>query len=283
MRDYRDVKGQFDAVASIEMFEAVGEEYWPSYFSKIAEVLKPGGRAALQIITIQDKYFEDYRQRADFIQTYIFPGGMLPSPQTAAGRDRARRPRLRDRSDVRAGLRPDAGMNGPSGSSWCGTRSRGGKFDESFRRLWLYYLAYCPAGFRTRTHRRRPVRADQGLNKSSGPRSGSPSRLDQIWNPSKLAHGTAAGDLHELEGRAQRSRCLCRVASHRILIWPIRIKKPIARIRQHRSRPHLALLHGEGHGQVLPLRQFLRRGIPFPRRRIRRTWQDRGREARRYD
>ncbi len=79
LRDYRDIKGQFDAVASIEMFEAVGEEYWPGYFAKIAEVLKPGGKAALQIITIDDKYFEEYRRRADFIQIYIFPGGMLPS------------------------------------------------------------------------------------------------------------------------------------------------------------------------------------------------------------
>src|SRR5690606_17441185 len=79
MRDYRDIEGEFDAVASIEMFEAVGEEYWPSYFGKIASVLKPGGRAALQIITIEDDQFDGYRKRADFIQHYIFPGGMLPS------------------------------------------------------------------------------------------------------------------------------------------------------------------------------------------------------------
>ncbi len=148
MRDYRDVTGQFDAVASIEMFEAVGQEYWPSYFSKIAEVLKPGGRAALQIITIDDKYFDGYRRRADFIQTYIFPGGMLPSPQ-----------RLKEETE-RVGMKFTTDQM--FGKSYARTvdewakrfdlawdRIKGGKFDEQFRRLWLYYLAYCSAGFRT--------------------------------------------------------------------------------------------------------------------------------------
>jgi cyclopropane-fatty-acyl-phospholipid synthase len=148
MRDYRDVTGQFDAVASIEMFEAVGEEYWPSYFGKIAEVLKPGGRAALQIITIDDKYFDGYRRRADFIQTYIFPGGMLPSPQ-----------RLKEETE-RAGM--TFATDQMFGKSYARTvdewakrfdrawdRIKGGKFDEQFRKLWLYYLAYCSAGFRT--------------------------------------------------------------------------------------------------------------------------------------
>ncbi|MEQ1493007.1 MAG: cyclopropane-fatty-acyl-phospholipid synthase family protein, partial [Terricaulis sp.] len=78
-QDYRDVEGQFDKVASIEMFEAVGEEYWPAYFAKIAEVLKPGGRAGLQIITIKEELFATYRKRTDFIQRYVFPGGMLAS------------------------------------------------------------------------------------------------------------------------------------------------------------------------------------------------------------
>jgi cyclopropane-fatty-acyl-phospholipid synthase len=79
LQDYRDETGRYDRVASIEMFEAVGEEYWPSYFDKIAEVLKPGGKAGLQIITIEDRLFESYRSRTDFIQRYIFPGGALPS------------------------------------------------------------------------------------------------------------------------------------------------------------------------------------------------------------
>jgi cyclopropane-fatty-acyl-phospholipid synthase len=150
MRDYRDVTGQFDAVASIEMFEAVGEKYWPGYFGKIAEVLKPGGRAALQIITIDDKYFDLYRQRADFIQHYIFPGGMLPSER-----------RLREETaNVGLGFEVDKMF----GLSYARTLAewavrfdqewdrhiKGGKFGEAFRRLWLYYLAYCEAGFRTR-------------------------------------------------------------------------------------------------------------------------------------
>jgi cyclopropane-fatty-acyl-phospholipid synthase len=150
MSDYRDVKGQFDAVASIEMFEAVGEEYWPSYFSKIAEVLKPGGRAALQIITIADEHFEEYRSRADFIQHYVFPGGMLPSPT-----------RLREETE-RAGL--GYSVDRMFGKDYARTvdewsqrfdlawdRIKGGKFDEQFRRLWIYYLSYCSAGFRTGT------------------------------------------------------------------------------------------------------------------------------------
>src|SRR5690606_13977260 len=77
--DYRDVQGRFDRVASIEMFEAVGQEYWPAYFGKIQQVLTPGGRAGLQIITIDGAYFGGYNKRTDFIQKYIFPGGMLPS------------------------------------------------------------------------------------------------------------------------------------------------------------------------------------------------------------
>ena len=81
MVDYRDVDGRFDRVASIEMFEAVGERYWPAYFGKINDALVPGGRAGLQIITIKDQYFEEYRSRSDFIQKYIFPGGMLPSEE----------------------------------------------------------------------------------------------------------------------------------------------------------------------------------------------------------
>ena len=77
--DYRDVEGRFDRVASIEMFEAVGEAYWPAYFAKVRDVLSPGGRAGLQIITIRDELFDVYRARSDFMRKYIFPGGMLPS------------------------------------------------------------------------------------------------------------------------------------------------------------------------------------------------------------
>ena len=132
----------------LEMFEAVGMAYWPGYFAKIAEVLKPGGRAALQIITIDDKYFEDYLGRADFIQHYIFPGGMLPSAE-----------KLKQHSEQAGMMFATDTMFGKSYArtlhEWAQRfeqawdKIRGGKFDDEFRRLWLYYLAYCEAGFNT--------------------------------------------------------------------------------------------------------------------------------------
>jgi cyclopropane-fatty-acyl-phospholipid synthase len=146
--DYRDVEGRFDRVASIEMFEAVGEKYWPTYFGAVRERLAPGGRAGLQIITIRDELFEAYRRKADFIQRHIFPGGMLPSEA-----------RLRAETD-RAGLawtgvsrfpQHYADTLGEWGqrfeAAWDDIRALG--FDERFRRLWRFYLSYCEAGFRT--------------------------------------------------------------------------------------------------------------------------------------
>lgn len=150
LTDYRDVQGGFDRVASIEMFEAVGREYWPTYFRKVHEVLKPGGRAGLQIITIQDALFDEYDARTDFIQKYVFPGGSLPSeariaPVIAeAGLKRAAVERFgRDYADTLAEWtrRFDAG--------WTGIRDKGEAFDDRFRRLWRFYLAYCEAGFRS--------------------------------------------------------------------------------------------------------------------------------------
>ncbi|HZZ32443.1 MAG TPA: cyclopropane-fatty-acyl-phospholipid synthase family protein [Phenylobacterium sp.] len=146
--DYRDVDGRFDRVASIEMFEAVGERYWPAYFSKIRESLAPGGRAGLQIITIKDQYFDEYRSRTDFIQKYVFPGGMLPSEE-----------RLRKVTD-KAGLvwtaidrfgrdyaDTLAEWHRSFDAAWNDIRPLG--FDERFRKLWKFYLSYCEAGFRT--------------------------------------------------------------------------------------------------------------------------------------
>jgi cyclopropane-fatty-acyl-phospholipid synthase len=147
--DYRDVEGHFDRVASIEMFEAVGERYWPAYFDKIAQVLKPGGRAGLQIITIDEAHFDDYRRSPDFIQKYIFPGGMLPSEPrlqavtARAGLDWAGIVRFgQDYADTLAewAERFEA--------AWQTIRPLG--FDDRFNRLWRFYLAYCEAGFRTR-------------------------------------------------------------------------------------------------------------------------------------
>lgn len=147
-QDYRDVEGQFDKVASIEMFEAVGEKYWPAYFGKIADVLKPGGKAGLQIITIDGKLFEKYRRRADFIQRYVFPGGMLASVD-----------RLKEET-AKVGLvwrRAEAFGQSYADTlaewarrfkaKWSDIRALG--FDERFKQLWLFYLSYCEAGFRT--------------------------------------------------------------------------------------------------------------------------------------
>lgn len=146
--DYRDVEGAFDAVASIEMFEAVGEEYWPAYFGKIREVLKPGGRAGLQIITIRDELFSRYRRRTDFIQRYIFPGGMLPSE--ARLKEETERAGL-EWSDLKRFGQNYADTLAEWGrrfeAAWSEIRKDG--FDERFRRLWRFYLSYCEAGFRT--------------------------------------------------------------------------------------------------------------------------------------
>jgi cyclopropane-fatty-acyl-phospholipid synthase len=130
------------------MFEAVGEKYWPAYFGKIADVLKPGGKAGLQIITIKDELFDNYRKRADFIQRYVFPGGMLASidrlkQETASVGLVWRRaePFGQSYADTLAewARRFKA--------KWSDIRAMG--FDERFKQLWLFYLSYCEAGFRT--------------------------------------------------------------------------------------------------------------------------------------
>ncbi|MFI4936234.1 MAG: class I SAM-dependent methyltransferase [Caulobacterales bacterium] len=146
--DYRDVEGEFDRVASIEMFEAVGEEYWPAYFGKIRDVLSPGGRAGLQIITIRDELFAGYRRRADFIQKYIFPGGMLPSETRL--KEETARAGLEWRDVIRFGQSyADTLAEWASRFEGAWDDIKGLGFDERFRRLWRFYLSYCEAGFRT--------------------------------------------------------------------------------------------------------------------------------------
>lgn len=148
LQDYRDVRGRFDRIASIEMLEAVGERFWPIFFGSLRERLSPEGRAGLQLITIADRYFEAYRRNVDFIQAYIFPGGMLPSPRALTGQVQ------------RSGLEAEAALtfgqsyaltlrlwNERFQAAWPRVRELG--FDERFRRIWTYYLASCEAGFRT--------------------------------------------------------------------------------------------------------------------------------------
>jgi cyclopropane-fatty-acyl-phospholipid synthase len=156
LQDYRDVSGIFDRIVSIEMLEAVGAEYWSTYFNKIRECLRPGGVAVLQVITIAEERYEIYRRSADFIQRYVFPGGMLPSVSVLSdeitkagltlqssehfGESYART--LRDWSHRFQRAWPSL-SNGKSDGLQIGGRAP----DERFRRRWEYYLAYCEAGF----------------------------------------------------------------------------------------------------------------------------------------
>ncbi len=147
LQDYRDVEGEFDGIASIEMFEAVGEAYWDSYFACVAQRLKSGGRACIQTITIADSLFERYRKNSDFIQQYIFPGGMLPSPQ--AFRAHAQRHGLAVVDELAFGIdyaRTLAEWHRAFERQLPAVRAQG--FDERFIRTWSFYLAYCEAGFR---------------------------------------------------------------------------------------------------------------------------------------
>jgi cyclopropane-fatty-acyl-phospholipid synthase len=145
--DYRDIEGRFDKIASIEMFEAVGERHWPTYFGKVRDCLEPGGRAALQIITIADRWFDSYRRGVDFIQRYIFPGGMLPS-MTALAQHCERAGLAIERSDFYGQhyARTLAEWNRRFQAAWHELEPMG--FDHRFKRMWEFYLAYCEAGFR---------------------------------------------------------------------------------------------------------------------------------------
>lgn len=147
LQDYRDISdAPFDAICSIEMIEAVGQSYWPTYFQTVSRLLKPGGHACIQSITIDDALFDRYVKSTDFIQQYIFPGGCLPSPSEFRKQARA------------AGLEVVDELNfGPDYAEtlrrWRDSfmaqldQVRALKFDDRFIRLWEFYLAYCEAAF----------------------------------------------------------------------------------------------------------------------------------------
>ena len=146
LRDYRDERDRYDRIASIEMIEAVGEQFWPKYFSQLRDRLLPGGLAGIQAITIQDSMFAHYRREVDFIQRYIFPGGMLPSPEVlkALGQ-RFGVPVIRERIFGQDYAKTLAIWRNNFRAAWPSLRPLG--FDDRFRRLWEYYLSYCEAGF----------------------------------------------------------------------------------------------------------------------------------------
>jgi cyclopropane-fatty-acyl-phospholipid synthase len=147
-QDYRDEQSTYDKVVSIEMFEAVGEQYWPAYFSKVHDVLKPGGRAGLQIITINERAFPQYKSSPDFIQRFIFPGGMLPTPEIltrlTGGQGLAQVGERIFPQDYARTLRM---WRERFWNAWETIQPLG--FDERFKRMWEFYLYYCEAGFRT--------------------------------------------------------------------------------------------------------------------------------------
>ncbi len=162
LRDYRDEAGRYDGLASIEMFEAVGESYWPVYFDTVRERLRPGAAATLQVITVHDRLFAGYRRGVDFIQKYIFPGGMLPSPTVL--REQIRRAGLEVGDSVEFGQSYSETLrewNRRFQDRWDDIQALG--FDTRFRRMWEYYLTSCAACFRsgttdvTQISMRRPV------------------------------------------------------------------------------------------------------------------------------
>lgn len=148
-RDYRDIEGRYDHIVSIEMIEAVGERYWPDYFTVLKRHVAPGGSALVQAIVIADEFFEAYRRRPDFIQTHIFPGGMLLSPARIA--EQCRKAGLKIAELYSFGLDYAHTLE-----TWLHRFDRVADqvealgFDERFRRMWRYYLAYCAAGFASR-------------------------------------------------------------------------------------------------------------------------------------
>ena len=149
LQDYRDVGGRYDRVVSIEMLEAVGERYWPIYFSKLRDVLKDGGIAVLQAITIEEFRFAQYRSHPDFIQRYIFPGGMLPTKALIAEfASKAGLTLVHEESFGASYARTLAEWRARFLASWPRIEVLG--FDERFRRMWEYYLAYCETGFASR-------------------------------------------------------------------------------------------------------------------------------------
>ena len=147
LQDYRDERGTYDGVASIEMFEAVGERYWPVFFESLRDRLSAGARATLQIITVEDHRFEAYRTDVDFIQKYIFPGGMLPGP--SALRAEVARAGLEMLGSVEFGESYSETLrrwHARFEALWPEIAAQG--FDARFRRMWEFYLTSCAAAFR---------------------------------------------------------------------------------------------------------------------------------------
>ena len=146
LQDYRDERGQYDGIASIEMFEAVGEKYWPVYFETLRKCLKPGRSATLQIITVADRRWDVYKRGVDFIQKYIFPGGMLPAPKVLRAEvEKAGLGVVRSIEFGESYSQTLRRWHETFNARWPEVAAMG--FDERFRRMWNFYLTSCAATF----------------------------------------------------------------------------------------------------------------------------------------
>ena len=144
--DYRNIEGKFDKILSIEMFEAVGKEYWNTFFEKIKTILKPNGNVGLQLITIDDKIYNVYKDNPDFIQKYIFPGGMLPSVKVLKNIIEKTSFKINSMNSYSDDYARTLNIwNKESNKNWAQIEKLG--FDERFKLLWNYYLSYCEGGF----------------------------------------------------------------------------------------------------------------------------------------
>ena len=148
LTDYREIKGLYDKIVSIEMFEAVGEKYWSKYFEVLGNNLKYNGAIGLQTITIEDKFFKKYRKFPDFIQTYIFPGGMLPSIEEMSKVLKSKGLSIEKKQMFGNDYAKTLKMWSKSfENSWENIKKEG--FNDAFRRMWRYYLGYCEGGFKS--------------------------------------------------------------------------------------------------------------------------------------
>jgi cyclopropane-fatty-acyl-phospholipid synthase len=149
LQDYRDIAdAPFDAICSVEMVEAVGQAFWPTYFGTVSRLLKTGGKACIQSIVIRDDLFERYLQSSDFIQQYIFPGGCLPSPSAFRAQARAHGLEVVDEMAFGTDYAETCRLWRQRFLAQRDAVMALG-FDERFMRTWEFYLAYCEAGFRT--------------------------------------------------------------------------------------------------------------------------------------
>ncbi len=149
IKDYRDLKGQYNSIASIEMIEAVGQNYLASYFNTIKNNLNPGGTAAIQAITIDDSLFDRYKNRQDFIQKYIFPGGFLPSKQSLKKYAESNHLNFNEYNSYAVHYSKTLAMwRETFNQKWELIKNQG--FDLTFKRMWEFYLSYCEAGFKSK-------------------------------------------------------------------------------------------------------------------------------------